>query len=108
MLPAEWPYPGTGRGGLLWRLSLVYDPTQELGERNGRGVRAGSSTGKGVSGLVGPVSPRRARARLAAERRRAVRGDRVRDARRAGAGRDRGARAGDPPDRDGVRRELSR
>ena len=44
---------------------------------------------------MGPVSPRRARARLAAQRRRALRGDRHGDARRPGAGGDRGARTRD-------------
>ncbi len=58
------------------------------------------------SGLLGPVSPRCARARLAACGGGPVRVDRVRDARRAGAGCDRGARTECAADRDGLRREL--
>ncbi len=68
--------------------------------------RSRPRSGKDLSGLVGPIPPRFPRARLAAARRRPVRGDRLHHPRRAGAGGDRGARTRHPADRDGLRRKL--
>src|SRR5690606_31723175 len=81
------------------RLILFADASQ--GWTNGH-----TASREGVSRLLGPVSPRRAGAGLAARGRRAVPGDGMHHARRAGAGGDRGARTRYSGDRNRVRHEL--
>ncbi len=67
----------------------------EVALASGRGIEEGTRNGrrKGISSILGGIPSRRAGARLAARRDRAVLGHRVHHARRAGAGGDRIARA---------------